>query len=1052
MMRYLVMILCFIGWVQFQNTPAQENSYTLSGTVKSTDNQPLENVTISVPGSSQKPVVSDKNGAYSIELESGNVWVNFRPLGAFSPKTIFVDGQTEINVYLFDNQIYSAYELAIMEEKNILSRDLISAHQHISREQMNLSNSLSIDQALQSSVAGGYVTNMSGMPMSGTSTMLRGIGSLYAGNQPLYVVDGVPIERANNYSSLFDGYNYNPITMIDPFDISDITIYKDPAYTSKYGLYGANGVVEIRTIAPNQNKTLINVKYRTGISSQPEQLPQLNSTQYKSLANEILFSSGMIQEEYKTNYPGLFLTPSNGVSYAPYQHNTNWQDEVFQDGSFQNVHFSIKGGDAIANYGMTFGYLTSKPIIQGTSASRFNTRFVSTFNVIDRIKMAVNVNLVNAYSDLRESALKSDRSPILAGLWKSPVLSPFSYDDNGNQTDVTGDIDALGVSNPHALVNGLTSENKNFRFTTSAKIIGEISSNLSLTTLIGANYNAMTESLFAPDLGMESYLGGEADNESAKINNSYTGIYSNSYLSYQKELDKHGVHKLSATLGMRIMMDEFQNDYGITRNTPSDDYTSLGNGESRLSEIGGNNLDYRSFSIYGDVNYNFMDKYIVNIKHTADGSSSIGKEAVTPFSIGGVPFSQFYSIGGGWRVSSERFMRDVTVIEELKLRASFGTSGSDNFSVLLSRPYLTTAHYNGLGVAIPGNLANTALKNETREMLNVGLDLALLGGRHQLTLDVYNSKTKDALLYNQLPLYVGESYFPVNGGIIGNKGGELTLSSRMIETKDFHLDFGISLGKNMNEVLDLPTNKMIVSLPGDGEMITQIGEQVNSFYGYLYEGVYATTQESVEAGLVNSRGFAYSAGDAKFKDISGPKGQADGIIDKYDKVILGSPTPDLVGVGQVRISYKGWSLNAVAQFAEGQEIYNYVRYQNEKMSDLNNQSVKVLQRWTHEGQETNVPRAELDDPVGNSIFSSRWIEDGSYLRFKELSLSYRTNKKLSFIRDLEVYVTINNLMTFTNYLGYDPEMSYSFSPYHQGIDYGLMPQSRTFMVGVNIGL
>ena len=1052
MMRYLATILFLIGFVSFQNAKAQGTSYTLTGMVKGVDNQPLENVTISVLGSSQTPAVSDEKGTYQIKLESGNVWLSFNPVGNLFPKTIFVDGRTVLNVYLFDNEIYTAYEEAVMEEKNILSRDVISAHQNITEKQMNISNSLSADQLLQTSFGGAYVTNMSGMPLSGTSTFLRGVGSINAGNEPLYVVDGVPLERANNYTSLFNGYNYNPISMIDPFDISQITVYKDPAYTSKYGVYGANGVVEIRTIDPNQNKTTINVKFRTGITTQPDQLPQLNNTQYKSLANEILFSSGMLQEDYKLKYPGIYLTPNDGKEYAPYQHNTNWQDEVFQDAKFQNVHFSIKGGDAIANYGMTFGYLTSESLFKGTSASRFNTRFVSNFNVIERIKMAVNVNLVNTTSDIRESALESQRSPILSGLWKSPILSPFNYDDDGNQTDVTASLDELGVSNPNALAHGLKSINENFRFSTSAKIIGEISKSLKLTTLIGANYNTMTESLFSPDLGMDYYLEGEAYNESAKSSNSYMGIYSNTYLSYFKALDKNSEHKLSAMLGMRLKIDDFQNDFGTTRNTPSDDYTSLASGVDKLSELGGNNLAYRCLSFYSDVNYTYRGKYIVNLKLSADASSSIGKDAVTPFSIAKVPFSDFYSVGGAWRVSSEDFLRNVNLIEELKLRASYGTSGSDNFSVLLSRPYLMTAHYNAVGVAIPGNLANTALKNETRSMYNFGFDLALQGGRYQLTVDLYNSKTKDALIYYELPAYAGESYFPVNGGTIGNKGGEISLTSRMIDRKDFQFDMGLNLGMYSNKVMELPSDKMIVSLPGDGEMLTQIGSPVNCFYGYHYEGVYASIQESDEAGLVNFRGEAYSAGDAKFKDISGPKGKPDGIIDNYDKTILGSPNPDLVGTFNLRIAYKGWSLKAVSQFVLGQEIYNYIRYQNEKMTDLHNQSAKVLQRWTHEGQITDVPRAEWNDPMGNSSFSSRWIEDGSYLRLKELTLSYHTSKKISILRDLEVYATVSNLLTWTNYLGYDPEMSYSYSPYLQGIDYGLMPQSRTFMLGINIGL
>jgi TonB-linked SusC/RagA family outer membrane protein len=1046
--KYVCLLIAILN---FSPTFSQ-SAYQLSGWVKGIDNQAVENVTISVLGSSNKPAVSDEEGKYEIEVESGGVWVSFQPIEGLESKTVFLDDRMVLNVYLAEEGFSTYNDYVLGEGMHQQSKDVITAHQSITSEQMKYSNNITVDQFFQTHITGAYVINSSGMPGAGTSTFLRGINSLNTGNQPLYVVDGIPLERSSYYQSLSDGFNYNPITSLDPLDISYITVYKDPSYTSKYGLYGANGVVEIKTINPDASKTTIDLKYRTGIDLSPDYLPQLESAQYKVLANEILYSTGAPNEDYTKDFPGLYYTPNDTENYGPYSHNTNWQDEVFQDAMMQNVHFSIKGGDAIAKYGISFGYLNKEGLIKNTSYDRFNARFAGTFNIIERIKMFLNVNMVNSHMNLRESALNSPKSPILSGLWKSPILSPYAYDDLGNKVHITADLDELGVSNPLALSEGFTGNNSNIRFSTSAKIIGELTSNIDIVAMFAVNYNTMSESAFSPNTGMGAYQNGELYNEVSEYYNTYSNLYSNLYANYSNAFGNNDVHRVSGILGMKLSNVNFQNDYALTGNTPSDDYTSLGSGQNIYNSMGGNNINYGWLSLNAGLNYNYKTKYFLDFNLSSDASTAIGQEASTPLNLGDVPMSLFYSIGGAWRISDEFFLKNNSLFEDVKVRASYGTAGNDNFSVLASKTYNRTDHFHVLGVSVPGALANPALNYETKVMLNTGLDLVIKGGRHQVIFDWYNSTVNDMLVYNQLPSYMGESVFPSNAGKVNTQGIEFSLNTRVIDYKDLKIDLGLKLGKYRTEVLAMPNDKLVSNLPGMGEIVSQVGGELYSFYGYEYEGVFATTEESSVANLTNKKGYSYSQGDAKFKDRSGAQGIPDGVIDDHDKVELGSPNPDLVGVLSARITYKNWSLSAMSTFAKGQEIFNYLRYQNEKMTDLSNQSIKVLQRWTTEGQQTDIPRATAGDPIGNSDFSSRWIEDGSYLRIKELTLSYRLPKSVWIVRNLETFISVNNLATFTNYVGYDPEMSYSYNPSLQGIDYGMMPQPRSFTFGVNIGL
>lgn len=307
------------------------------------------------------------------------------------------------------------------------------------------------------------------------------------------------------------------------------------------------------------------------------------------------------------------------------------------------------------------------------------------------------------------------------------------------------------------------------------------------------------------------------------------------------------------------------------------------------------------------------------------------------------------------------------------------------------------------------------------------------------------------LVYVPMKAYFGYDYRPENGGKMQNNGIDIELFFRVIDKPAFKWDLQTSLSTVKNEVLEIKGDKLVTAVTG-AEIVNMPGEQGNSFYGYIYEGVFSTTEDAVNADLVNERRIPFRAGDARFADISGPNGVPDGVINDYDKTVLGSSLPEQFGGLSNTFTYKRWALSAFLQFVKGNEVFNYVRYQNERMTGLQNQSTSVLNRWQYQGHETTVPRALWNDPVGNSSFSSRWVEDGSYFRIKNISLSYTISGKFLVFRNAQFYLSASNVFSASKYLGYDPEFAYSYSQMEQGIDYGLTPQPRQFMMGIKLGL
>ncbi|MCK5342935.1 MAG: TonB-dependent receptor, partial [Candidatus Heimdallarchaeota archaeon] len=595
-----------------------------------------------------------------------------------------------------------------------------------------------------------------------------------------------------------------------------------------------------------------------------------------------------------------------------------------------------------------------------------------------------------------------------------PMMMPYSFDRDGNQLNTLDDIGSLGVSNPYSIFENFRGEVNNYHSLNSIRLEGDISDYFKLNSLFGINLNTLSENVFMPNYGMALYYDGTAYNVSKNVKNYLYSVYNDNSISYKPELGT--LHDLKVDAGFRLNVNRFEQDIGISKNShENDEYESLQHGVFYLYEIGGQNSKWNRFGIYSNLNYSFKNKYLMNFAIIAENSTRLGKNTDL-FSIGEVPFATFYSIGTGWRVSSENYLKNVHWLESLTLRVSYSQTGNDDIGNTSAFNYLQVDHYRETSAMVPGNLTDGTLKNETYTQLNTGLDLALWGNRLNFTLDFYNINTTDMLVYEPQPYYVGFSYLPTNNGSLNNQGLELSVFYRVVDHNKFKWDLSFNITPwQTNDVTQIRDDRLITSFPG-GEYITQTGHSLLEFYGYQYDGVFAGTKEAEEASLINDKGISFIAGDAKFRDFSGPNGMPDSIINDYDKVALGSPIPEMFGGMNSMFQYGRWSLNVDLYFVSGNEIFNYQRYENEKMSDLSNQSSTTLNRWVYEEQETYVPRALWDDPVGNSSFSSRWIEDGSFLRIQNLTLGYTVPDKFLVFRNLKVYITGSNLFVFTKYL------------------------------------
>ncbi|AWW31186.1 SusC/RagA family TonB-linked outer membrane protein [Echinicola strongylocentroti] len=1005
--------------------------------------EPLEGLSIAYQDLSA--TFTNSNGEFELMVPAytTTIQVNF---GDQLVKEIPLKGRSQLDIALSDLELAAAgsgyVQLPYEEAAQRHVTNAVTSVDYTAAAKLKAS---SPETFAQGTAAGVNTIRRSGTPGMGADMFIRGLGSLNASTQPLVVVDGMIYDLDAYQGSILNGYRSNPLSFLDVKDIDNITYIKDGG--SIYGTKGANGVVLITTSRAKDLTTRIDFHTYGGVNIKPKNLPVMEADEFKPYYSEMLESSGLTTNEVIGNRY-LNETPDT-LGYYNYHNNTNWQDQVMKTSYDQNYYIKVSGGDNIARYALSLGHLKSNSIMEGEDMSRSSVRFNADFQITEKLTAGTNMSFSYAVNNLHEYGYGAEAvSPLYLGLVKSPFLAPNIYSDEGIQSPNLSDVDSLGISNPRSIVENMSGQNRRYRFFGSYDAKYQFNEHFSLQTLFGLTIDKNRESFFIPDLGTD-----ETEGPNAEIRNQIGGqvqrqfsTYSDTRFDYSKTFGF--AHDLDVGLGFRYNKNQIQEDRGYAYNSGTDDLITLNSGVVTLNDARASAGDWIWMSYYADIDYSYLDKYFVDVDVAVDGSSRFGKETADGIGLFNHRFGVFPSIKGAWLISSEDFMSEVN-LDLLKLRLSYSQTGNDGIG---NYKYLQT--YSGSSMlALQGlvrnNLANEEIQWETNSKLNAGIDIVSPNSIFGLSVDLYQNTISNMLTLQPLEAFTGMEYYLANGGEMVNTGVDLGLSARVLD-RDVKLTLAAQVGTYKNEVKQLPYDQRITPVAG-GEVITQVGESASMFYGYQTEGVYSTSEEASTAGLMTTLPDgtlgAFGAGDVKFVDQNN-----DNVIDENDRTIIGDPNPDFYGGFSAHAEYKRFTFDAAFSFSVGNDVYNYVRHELESMSGYENQLVSVRNRWRSEGQETNMPRLAYGDPMGNSRFSDRWVEDGSYLRLKTLSVNYTIPIDGDIVKNIDVYASGQNLLTITNYLGYDPEFSYTSSVFGQGVDVGLTPQFTSVMLGLKIGL
>ncbi|MEI6950016.1 SusC/RagA family TonB-linked outer membrane protein [Paraflavisolibacter sp. H34] len=993
--------------------------------------------------------ITDAAGNFTLKVPHYGVAVRVEAEG-YGASEIALKGRKTVSTALFEADYPSFYQDVTLPSGSAPKSQLTAAAATVQTRGNWNGISETPDAYLQGRVAGLNAVRRSGTPNAGANLFLRGTSSLYATNQPLVVVDGVLYDQDSYNGSIIPGNTNNPLAFIDSKDIDNISVLKDGS--SIYGAKGANGVLLITTARARQEATQIDAAVYGGVNFAPAQQPVMNAADYRVYLSEMLQSKGLSSSQVQA-LPFMNDDKSSPDYYANHFDN-NWQDKVFRNGSAQNAYLKITGGDNIAKYALTMGYLKNDGSVRSTNLTRYNTRFNADLNLSKRLTASTNLSFTYYQQNLRDGGPGIKTNPMYAALVKAPFFGANQVTASGVESPEVADKDTLGVSNPAALIRYAQGLNKNYRFNGAVTFSYAFTPSLSLASTLGVNIDKIRESFFTPELGVvaDTLDNAVARNRSGAQVMRVFGLNTDTRLAYTKTF--HHIHQLSARLGVRYSRSSSEQDNGLGFNSATDQLKGVGYGLNSLRRIGGSLGEWAWLNTYLGADYSLLGKYFVSLNMAADGSSRFGKEIApgNPMTatLGENAFALFPSLAGSWLVSSENFMASSRFINLLKLRASVALTGNDDIGNFTARPYYVPQNLLGISGLVRGNISNPALQWESVTKLNGGLDLSVWNERINLSVDAYQHQTDNMIVYLPAPTGSGMDFTLSNGGGMKTTGWEAALNARLVNGKNLKWDAGFTVGSYRSKVTTLPAGTVLTDYSG-ATMITEVGGAPNRFYGYQTAGVYASGTQAAAEGLNHRKAdgslVPFGGGDLRFVNTN-----SDNVIDASDRQVIGDPNPDFFGGVHTRVAYKRFSLEALFSFSQGNDVFNFTRSQLEAMSGFANQTGAVVNRWHTDGQVTSVPKATWGDPMGNSRFSDRWIEDGSYLRLKTVSAAYNLPLKPGFLKYATVYLNANNLFTLTRYKGYDPEFSATSSFFGQGVDAFGEPQYRSAQAGIRLGL
>lgn len=1039
---------------------------------------PLAGVRLQVLGDNRYAAMTDADGKFTIKVPTFATSLYVQSPNYLSQQVAIIAGdeKQQVRVNLLSDAFAAMYE----NGTTITARNSFVSD----------GRGLTIDEEMQKKLGADIrMTMHSGNLDQGAAMFIRGIGSINANAQPLVILDGVELDMQQDRQSLHVGDIFNMLSTISPDDIDKVTVLKNA--TALYGARGANGVILIDTKRGHSMATRIDANIGVGWTFTPSYPTMMNAAQYRNYAVEQLGTIPEVQERIGSSANPLqfnFLNDAkDGFYYNTYHNDTNWSDYVYRTALTHNYSINVQGGDDIGMYNLAVAYIQTMKNVKKTSYDRINVRFNTDINLLYNLTTKFDMSFSRSNTNLFDDGIPADlnagviTSPTFVALIKSPLLSPYQYNQNIKAfTSSLSDADDLystlkegnySQPNPLALLDNGVGERKNRNentfFNVAIAPTYEINSDWKITTHFSYYLNRNSQGYYRPNIGLPSFAIenlGTVYSKTSSIFSKETNVLSNTHIDWNKKI---GAHTIAAMGGFRYNYFSYDNgDLSTEYSTKLEDDKNprLATGNAVYSTINGADDVWKNMQWYVAGDYNYMNKYFASVSLLAEANSRFGSKADGGVKLLGVKWAIFPSVQLGWVLTNEKWFPKHAGINYLRLNVGYDISGNDGISNYAARTSFSPVRYNYTEIGMQlTNVGNEEIKWETTSKFNIGMQAHFLNNRLSARADYYIHTTKDLLALKSFENPIGgiNNYW-TNDGEVSNTGFEVGLSGKPVATKDWHLEIGATVGHYVNKVKSLANGNYTTSIYGTDNVLTAEGNPVGVFYGYKTNGVFSKTSEAQAAGLylVDETGAKkyFAAGDVIFADVNpyNAEGEyAPGQIDEADKVIVGNPNPDIYGNIFLNLSWKRFNLGAVFNYSLGNDIYNYQRSLLNSGSTLYNQQVAEIGHWRYEGQQTDLPRVAFGDPMGNNRFSDRWIEDGSYLRMKNVRLSYQVpipDSWQSWLQGISVWAEGGNLFTLTKYTGSDPEVSASNYQLYQSIDCGNVVQGRNFSMGVKINL
>lgn len=1021
--------------------------------------EPLAGVQLQAFNNKYYTAMTDENGAFTIQVPKFITALSAR-LEGYNLNNVSLNGRTSgVNILMQSNLLKGDYTTNASARKSVTEESFVNTP------------ALTVDQEIQNRL-GADVRSIqrSANPAEGVAMFINGLNSLNSNAMPLIVVDDVVYDMLYDATMLHTGYFNNLLQAINVDDIESVEVLKNG--TAFYGAKAANGVIRIKTKRCHSMATRIDVNINAGLELRPKNFDLMNAGQYRSYASNLLQTTNTTLTEFK-----FLHSEPDYYYYNVYHNNTDWNKEISRTAFTQNYGISIQGGDDIAQYNLSVGYGDAKSTLKRNDMQRFNVRFNTDIVLNKWFYTQFDASYTNVTRNLRSDGWENNQflqalaSPSALANIKAPFLSPYDFATDRHETDFIADADdylnevwgsinttRAQVANPAAVLANGEAKNKNHSDCTMINVsiapTWEPTNNFSLTEKFSYTLQSLDEAYFTPIIGMPTYtLPGNLDateNSKYTMYSKHNAVFSDTRADWK--ILPNGPHRVELLGGIRFMNDIYRASYMYGDGTGSD---KTPNTPSKNRKIDGTDTNWRTLAYYANVDYNYMGKYYLTGQLSMETSSRFGKKADGGLKMFGVAWGLFPSLQAAWVMSNEDWFHTNNMVNMLKLNAGFESVGNDAMDNSATLTYMASEMLFGNANSSLGlsNIGSSSLQWETTNRFNFGFEGNFFNNRLNLRANYFFSKTNNLITLGTLAYVAGIPNYYTNDGALKNHGFDAAFNAKIIDSKQFKLELGASIGHYKNKLTRLPQgmNSYETNLYG-GTVLTEVGRSAGVFYGYKTEGVYKDTGAAEADGKfirdASNNPVYFGAGDIKFVDKDG-----NGEINANDRFVIGDPNPDIFGNISLKLHYgKNWSLATNFNYSVGNDIYNYQRAVLEGGSNFINQTTAVTRRWTTEGQITDMPKATYSDPMGNSRFSDRWIENGSYLKLKNVTLSYKVPIQNEYIQGLTFWAAANNLFTLTKYLGPDPEISCGNSVLYQGIDAGYLSSGRSFHLGVKINL